>query len=133
MWTECVEPNTPLHYGDIRTDFSYDVRFSIPYSDLLLEKTYLAKDIHIRLIKNQGRDKAIVNVNSNYLGTKMFTSYTLIRENGQWKIDDIAPQADYVKGSDMDTFDHSDSIKADMQGFYRAAVERYKQEQARKH
>jgi hypothetical protein len=62
------------------------------------------------------------------------TTYTLIREDGHWKIDDIAPKGDF-KPDDEDydaVLEHSDSIKTDMQNNYRAAEERYQQEQAGK-
>jgi hypothetical protein len=141
MWSECFEPDTPDHYGELNSNFYYDIRFSISYMDVYIEKTYLVKDILIRLPKRQSKDKAIVNVNFNFGSTKMFTSYTLIREDGQWKIDDIAPQANYIKNPKNEeeeyandgALDHSDSIKTDMQNNYRAAEERYKQEQAKKH
>ena len=60
-------------------------------------------------------------------------TYSLIREDGHWKIDDIAPKGDFVEEGDQEPFlEHSDSIKTDMQNNYRAAEERYQQEQAKK-
>ena len=133
LWAQCGQPEMPPHYGELYSMFYYDIRFSIHERELELENTYLAKDILIQRKKINEPYKAILGVHFTYRKTKMFTSYTLIQEDGQWKIDDIAPQADYVKDSDMDTYDHSDSIKTDMQNNYRAAEDRYKQEQAKKH
>jgi hypothetical protein len=60
-------------------------------------------------------------------------TYTLIRENGHLKIDDIAPKGDYVEGDDQEPFlELSDSIKTDMQNNYRAAEEKYSRDQAAK-
>lgn len=132
LWSECVEPEVPPHYGGLYNALYFDIRFSIPLSDLRLEKKYLAKDIRVNIIKQNGVDKAVVGVYYNYDGTKMFTRYTLIQEEGQWKIDDIAPQANYVKGSEVESYEHSDSIKTEMQENYNAAMARYKEEQAKK-
>ena len=59
------------------------------------------------------------------------TVYTLIREDGQWKIDDISPKGDGTEMSESSLY-FSDSIKTDMQNNYNAAMERYKKEQASK-
>jgi hypothetical protein len=144
MWSECFEPDTPEHYGGLNSNIYFDIRFSISYGNLYLEDTepIYATDIRIRRAGNKNdATKAIMDVNFNYGSTKMFTSYTLILEYGHWKIDDIAPQGDYIKNPknekedlhNENALDHSDSIKTDMQNNYRAAEDRYKQEQAKKH
>jgi hypothetical protein len=99
--------------------------------------TYPATNVRIQLVKNQGAEKAIVKVLFDlvvYALKNLTTTYTLIREDGHWKIDDIAPKGDCRQGDeDYDAvLEHSDSIKTDMQNNYRAAEERYLQEQAKK-
>lgn len=136
LWSQCGQPEVPSHRRDEMDYFDYDIRNNMPPGNPLDD----LNSFRIKLADHKQKDKAIVNVNFKFGSTKMFTSYTLIREDGQWKIDDIAPQADYIKNPKNEkeeyandgALDHSDSIKADMQGFYRAAEKRYQEEQAKK-
>jgi hypothetical protein len=131
MWAECYKPSTPPHYSEMDNYFDFDIRYSMPGSDIRLENVFLAKNIQVKKIKNNLANKAFIEVKYSYQTTGT-TNYTLIREDGQWKIDDIAPRSNYVKGSGEEYYGISDSIKADMQKNYNAAMERYNKEQAKK-
>jgi len=133
LWSQCRYPNTPPFYGELHNLIFMDVRFG---SRQGYGGTYPAANIRTQLVKNQGADKAIVKVMFDPVAfplKNITTTYTLIREEGHWKIDDIAPKGDFVEEGDQEPFlEHSDSIKTDMQNNYRAAEERYQQEQAKK-
>ena len=142
LWSECVEPEVPPHYGDLYNAFYYDIRFSIPViSGHKNNRPSPISDIRIATIKNNNPAQTIVRVDFSNKGTKMFTRYTLIQEDGSWKIDDISPQATFVNGRQpADNYGYeiadynfsSDSIKTDMQKNYDAAMKRYTQEQGAK-
>ena len=142
FWSACGQPKIPPRYAFMENNFSYDIRFSIPYQDLYRRKTVnFAENIQIKTISNTRTDQSIIGVGFTYDGTKMSTRYTLIREDGQWKIDDIAPRSTFVgkrEASDPDGNEiteysfSSDSIKAEMQKNYNAAMARYNKEQAQK-
>ena len=38
LWSECVDPKYPPHYGGLYKALYFDIRFSIPYQDLYLRK-----------------------------------------------------------------------------------------------
>lgn len=132
LWSQCVEPEIPPHYVEIHAIY-WDIRFGSGHG---YGGTYPVANIRIKLAK-QGIDKAIVKVLFDPVAfplKNITTTYTLIREDGHWKIDDIAPQGDFRKDDeDYDTMlEHSDSIKTDMQNNYNAAAARYEQEQSKK-
>lgn len=139
FWSQCGEPKLPPGYSGMNNIFYWDVRFGIENAGL----TNRVKNIRIRPAKYQGSDKAIVNVLFDPLPHELkniTTTYTLIREDGHWKIDDIAPKGvEPVEGEDEEVaadqqqlLESSNSIKNDMQNNYRAAEVRYQQEQAKK-
>lgn len=133
MWAQCFKPYVPPHYSELNNSLTYDIRFSIDGGNVNHSgNTIIANNIRISSAKKQGSNKAIVVVRFNYQEVKMSTNYTLILEDGLWKIDDIAPQADSVKNKDFEGWPSSDSIKAEMQKNYNAAMERYNQEQGKK-
>ena len=132
MWSQCVEPEMPPFYVDLNNKFLWDIRFGFENGG----REDMEDNVRIQSAQYKGADKAIVKVMYDFGTLKnLTTTYTLIREDGHWKIDDIAPKGDFRK--DIEDYDavleHSDSIKTDMQKFYRAAEERYKREQSKKH
>jgi hypothetical protein len=136
MWEECNVPEIPPHDETSRTGITWDIRFGLNEA-LSYANTFKAGNVRVQSATNQGSSKAIVKVlfdPTSYNLKNITTTYTLIREDGHWKIDDIAPKGDFKKGDeDYDAvLEHSDSIKTDMQNNYRAAEERYQQEQAKK-
>ena len=132
MWSQCVEPEMPPFYAELNNKYFWDIRFGIENSGL----TNRVNNIRIQPAKHQGQNKATVKLLFDPMPQELknvTTIYTLIREDGHWKIDDIAPKGDYEEGSEGECLlEHSDSIKTDMRNNYRAAEERYKQEQAKK-
>ena len=144
FWSSCGQPKVPPRYAFMENDFSYDIRFGIPFvggapSDL--GQIVVAENIKITTIKSNNPAQSTVRVDFTYKGIKMSTRYTLIKEDGQWKIDDISPRSNFVgarEASDPDGNEiaeysfSSDSIKAEMQKNYNAATARYNKEQAQK-
>lgn len=137
QWSQCVEPEIPPHYREreFKGVIYWDFRFGFSYSGMTGENSILAENIRLQKAKLYGTDKATIKVLYDFGTLKnLVTTYTLIREDGHWKIDDIAPKGDYVEEGDQEPFlEHSDSIKTDMQKNYDAAEARYKLEQAKKH
>lgn len=128
LWSQCVEPEIPPQNFD-NGAISWDFRFGFHDSGGSDKVT----NIHLNTTKFQGSDKATIKLlfDIGYLNN-ITTTYTLIREDGHWKIDDIAPKGDEPNEYNGDTaLEHSDSIKADMQTNYNAAMKRYQQEQAK--
>jgi len=130
MWSQCVQPKTPPGYVELTRTILWDIRFGFKNGG----REDMEDNIRVHSAKTKNADKAIVKVMYDFGTLKdLVTTYTLIRENGHWKIDDIAPKGDFVDGDDQEPhLEHSNSIKTDMQNNYRAAEERYKQEQAKK-
>lgn len=131
LWSQCVEPEFPPFYEDLNNKFLWDIRFGNQGD---IQKV---KNIRIKPVQYQGPDKASVILifdPTNYELKNIVTTYTLIREDGHWKIDDIAPKGDFKEGDENydAALKHSASIKTDMQNNYNAALERYKKEQALK-
>ena len=133
MWEECDVPKTPPHDESSYSGITWDIRFGIS-SAAIGEESVIAENIRVQPAKPQAPDKTTVKVLYDFGTLKnLTTTYTLIREDGHWKVDDIAPKGDYVEDGDQEPYlAHSDSIKTDMQNNYRAAEERYQQEQAKK-
>lgn len=94
----------------------------------------LATNIRVQPANFRGPNKAIIKVLYDFGTLKnIVTIYTLIREDGKWKIDDIVPKGDFKEGSDEEPYlQFSKSIKTEMQNNYRKAEMRYQQEQAKK-
>jgi hypothetical protein len=132
FWSQCGEPKLPPGYSGMNNIFYWDIRFGFKNAGL----TNRVKNTRIRPAEYQGSDKAIVKVLFDPVGfplKNITTIYTLIREDVHWKIDDIAPKGDWVEEGDQEPFfEHSNSIKTDMQNNFRAAEKRYQQEQAKK-
>ncbi|MBU1481202.1 MAG: hypothetical protein KKH12_05945 [Gammaproteobacteria bacterium] len=140
LWSQCRYPNTPPFYGELDNLIFFDIRYGNSQG---AGGTHPATNIRIQFVKHQGADKAIVKVLFDpllYDLKNITTIYTLIREDGHWKIDDIAPKGvvpeegedEEVVADQQQLLENSESIKTDMQNNYRAAEERYKQEQAKK-
>ena len=137
LWAQCITPlNTPPHYQDLDYNFFWDIRFGLPKHGVdNREGTIEAKAIRIQSVKFQGPSKATVKVLFNFGTLKNLpTTYTVIQEDRQWKIDDIAPSGDFVEGANEDQQDsllkHSKSIKTEMKNNYRKAEARYLKEQS---
>jgi hypothetical protein len=131
LWSQCRYPDTPPFYDDLHNLITWDIRFGSGY----LSTHFKADNIRVQPAKLQRDDRAIVQLLFDHGTLKnITTTYTLILEEGHWKIDDIAPKGDFK--ADDENYDailqHSDSIKTDMQNNYNAAVKRYQQEQAKK-
>jgi len=130
LWTQCGEPEIPPRYdGQLDNMFYWDIRFG---NDGESSKPK-ATNIRLNPTKYQGSDKAIIKLIFDLgIYENITTTYTLIREDGHWKIDDIAPKGDPVtKENDGDTvLERSNSIKTDMQKNYNAALAHYNKEQA---
>ena len=131
LWEVCVEPEIPPHDKSSRSGITYDFRFGFGYSGIQNEQSVITRNVRVQKPKLQGSDKAIVKVLYDFNRNNTVTVYTLIREDGQWKIDDISPKGDGTEMSESSLY-FSDSIKTDMQNNYNAAMERYKKEQASK-
>ena len=131
LWTECGQPKIPADLVDLEGATTWDIRFGFGYSGVQNEQSVIAENIRVQKARLQGSDKAAVKVLYDFGTLKdNVTTYTVIREDGQWKIDDIAPEG---YASEMEELlESSKSIKTDMQNNYRAAEKRYKQEQAKK-
>lgn len=132
FWTQCGKPKSPPpHYSGLDVPILWDIRFGFPFTALLGEQSVIARNIRVQKAKFQGADKAIVKVLFDFNRKNTVTIYTLIREDGQWKIDDISPKGDGTEMSESSLY-FSDSIKTDMQKNYRKAEEHYQKEQALK-
>lgn len=132
LWSQCRQPKTPPGYARY-APIHFEIRFGFSYSGLSGEKSIIAEHIRVSKPKLQGPDKASVKVLYDFGTAKnLVTIYTVIREDGQWKIDDIAPHGDFEPDNDgyEPLLGHSDSIKSDMQNNYNEAEARYKQETA---
>ena len=136
LWSQCFAPEIPPHYsyserGDEEGFLNYDIRFGTDsYWDEDAANSYI-ENIRVQKAQFTGADKATIKVLYGNHKPDMYATYTLIREDGQWKIDDIAPQGDYDANDEYqeDTaLAHSDSTKADMQTSYGKANARYQKE-----
>jgi hypothetical protein len=128
FWTQCGKPKSPPpHYSGLDFPILWDIRFGFPFTALLGEQSVIARNIRVQKARLQGSDKAIVKVLYDFNRNNTVTVYTLIREDGQWKIDDISPKGDGTEMSESSLY-FSESIKTDMQNNYNAAMERYNKE-----
>ena len=134
LWSQCVEPDSPPHYSGLDDFIYWDIRFGFGYTGITGEKSMLATNIRVQPANFRGPNKAIIKVLYDFGTLKnIVTIYTLIREDGKWKIDDIVPKGDFKEGSDEEPYlQFSKSIKTEMQNNYRKAEMRYQQEQAKK-
>lgn len=132
MWNKCSEPDFPPKFSDVLNySLDHDFRFGIPSMGLLGEKIVVAKNIRTQAAKQKTADKAIVKVLYGFGSAKnLVATYTLIREEGRWKIDDIALKGYATEVEEV--LPGSSSIKTDIQNYYRAAEEHYQREQAKK-
>jgi len=112
LWTQCRNTNIPPFYSGFDNLIPWDIRFGFGYGS----EVNLGESIRVSHAKLKGSSKAIINVFFDYGTLKnITTTYTLIREDGHWKIDDIAPKGDEPNEYNGDTaLEHSDSIKTDM-------------------
>lgn len=138
LWSQCGEPEVPPHYkGREFTGVIYfDIRFGFGLASSG-EDTPKVKNIRIKPAQFRGPVNATVKLifdPTNYELKNIVTLYTLIREDGHWKIDDIAPKGDFKEGDENydAALEHSDSIKTDMQKNYNAAMKRYQEERVKK-
>ena len=131
LWEVCVEPEIPRPDKSSRSGITDDFRFGFGYSGIQNEQSIIARNIRVQKARLQGSDKAIVKVLYDFNRNNTVTVYTLIREDGQWKIDDISPKGDGTEMSESSLY-FSDSIKTDMQKNYRKAEEHYQKEQSKK-
>lgn len=134
MWSQCAEPENPRSTTHYDRNFFWDIRYGL--HDPSTRGVIFVDNFRVQKAKYHGPDKAkvefIFDVPNTHL-KNITTTYTLIREDGHWKIDDIAPHGDYEEDSEREpALEHSDSIKTDMQNNYSAAEARYKQEQVKK-
>ena len=130
LWSQCVEPEIPPFYDDFKNIYLWDIRFGNNGTG----NTPKVTNLRLSPTKYPSPDKVIIKLKfdpTNYDLKNITTTYTLIREDGHWKIDDIAPKGDEPNEYNGDTaLEHSDSIKTDMQKNYNAALARYNKEQA---
>lgn len=131
LWEVCVEPKIPRTDKSSRSGITDDFRFGFGYSGIQNEQSIIARNIRVQKATLQGSDKAIVKVLYDFNRNNTVTVYTLIREDGQWKIDDISPKGDGTEMSESTVY-FSGSVKTDMQNNYNAAMKRYNKEQAQK-
>lgn len=134
MWAQCRSSALPIFYADLDRLIFIDIRYGLARPTT--RGVIFVDNFRVQKAKYLGADKAKVDFIFDVTDTDLnniVTTYTLIRENGKWKIDDIAPHGDRPENSEQEpALEHSDSIKTDMLNNYRAADERYKQEQANK-
>jgi hypothetical protein len=131
LWSQCVEPDMPPRYTGGNGVILWDIRFGFSFTGILNEQSVITRNVRVQKPKLQGSDKAIVKVLYDFNRNNTVTVYTLIREDGQWKIDDISPKGDGTEMSESSVY-FSDSVKTDMQNNYNAAMKRYNKEQAQK-
>ncbi len=135
IWSQCGKPSAPPpHYQDLDDYISWDIRFGFPFSPLTGSEGVSATNVRVQPAKFRGPDKAVINVLFG-LGPpeNTITTYTVIREDGKWKIDDIAPQGYTTGGAEPEViWRGSKSVKTEMQNNYRKAEARYQQELAKK-
>lgn len=110
---------------DLRVALPWDMRFGFTFgmmggSEL---KSVLATNIRAKTLRSPTDGKALVKVLYDGLGFKDLTAtYTVIREDGQWKIDDIAVKGYTTGGGEPEVLVYgSKSIKAEMQATYQRA------------
>lgn len=137
LWSQCVEPDFPPRYFELDAPILWEIRYGFTITGLLGEESIVVTNVRVQSAKFRGTDTASVKVLYDFGTLKNLpTTYTVNRENGQWKIDDIAPKGDYAESRNEDQQDsflrHSKSIKTEMQRNYRKAEVRYQQEQTKK-
>jgi hypothetical protein len=131
VWSQCGQSRTPPRYDDLENIFLWDVRFGFSYSGILNEQSVITRNIRVQKPIFQGKNKVTVKVLFDFNVKNTVTIYSLISEDGQWKIDDISPKGDGEGDSENgreSSINFSDSIKTDMQNNYNAAMERYNKE-----
>ena len=123
VWANCRKPKFP-HMLETERSFFWDFRYGTP------GKSSEGDIVNIRVLPaKQIKDgRARVTVLYDW-GTKknLMTLYTLIREDGQWKIDDIA-----LKGYSTEMEEYlpsSKSLKTELQAAYKRAEEKYLKDQ----
>ena len=126
VWMQCEEPRPPR---PLSADKKYYWDFR--YGTAAMGGLHGVKVLNIYELKPSSQNNKVVIVEYEY-GTlkKLWTRYTLIKENGTWKIDDIA-----LKGYETDAEEllpSSKSLKTELQAAYKRAEEKYNRDQAAK-
>ena len=122
MWIQCGKPRD---FRTINTERSYywDFRYGIP------EKSSKGDITNIRVLppKQIKMDVASVTVLYDWGSKKnLSTRYTLIREDQQWKIDDIALKGYNTEAEEI--LPGSKSLKTELQAAYKRAEAKYQKD-----
>ena len=115
-WIQCDDPQ---HLNAIAQErnFSWDFRYGTPRGKGALDSI---KIIRIQPPKSVAPNRSIVVVNyENGSDKNLWTRYTLIRENGEWKIDDIALKGYSTEMEEI--LPSSKSLKIELQAAYKRA------------
>ena len=125
MWIQCV---TPKHIETIAREKSY--YFDFRYGTQAMGGSDGVKHIRIGASRPAEKGRVTVRVLWDYGTLKnVWTNYTLVNENGDWKIDDIAPQGYTTGGAEPEILLRgSKSLKKELGEAYRRAETKYRQE-----
>jgi len=129
MWVQCYVPETPPQIT--RGLYKYNISPEGYYRDFRFgtqaDEDNPTDTIRVLPPRSVEADRMTVRVTYAW---QLWTDYTLVREDGAWKIDDMAPKA--VR-TEMETLHWgSKSLKRDLQIVYRLSEEQYRKEQSSK-
>jgi hypothetical protein len=131
VWIQCEEPRPPRPLSDDQ-NYYWDFR----YGTAAMGGLHGVKVLNIYKLRTSSQINKVVIVEYEY-GTlkQLWARYTLVKENGTWKIDDIA-----LKGYKLDMGEEgedqllpaSKSLKTELQAAYKRAEDKYNRDQAAK-
>jgi len=119
-WALCDIPKLPEPTMAERS-FNWDFRYGLSETESTSQPSR-AENVKILTPHGQKDSKIIVRVLFNFYlteNTSLQTTYTLIKENGQWKIDDIALKG--YQTEEEEILPGSKSLKTELQAAYKRA------------
>jgi predicted DNA-binding antitoxin AbrB/MazE fold protein len=127
MWAQCMEPKMPPQYPDIDAPITREIRFGFTASGLQGAKGVDAKNIRVQVISALKKEKVVIKVLYDDGVLKNLTAnYTVILEEGQWKIDDISLKGYSTRMEEI--IPSSKSLKAEIRTSYKLAEKKCKQD-----
>ena len=120
-WIQCGEPPQPSPLKKERS-YYWDFRNGLSQTESSYSKSRV-KNLRVSQGKILSRNRAVIKAIFNFYlveDKEMSTTYTLIREDNKWKIDDIALKGYSTEAEEI--LPSSKSLKTELQAAYKRAV-----------
>ena len=130
-WIQCGEPPQPSPLKKERS-YYWDFRNGLPQAESSYSKSRV-KNLRVTQGKILSRNRAVIKAIFNFYlieDKEMSTTYTLIREDNKWKIDDIALKGYSTEMEEI--LPGSKSLKTELQAAYKRAEAKYQKDQQNK-